>query len=272
MKTKLINSFLFIIMGLGILCMSYPSIADLWNSTHQSHAINTYTKDVSSMDKTEINEIYNKAVNYNNNLYNKKHGRFNLSEQDYANYKSQLTINNSEIMGYIKIPGFNLNLPIRHGVDESTLAAGAGHMPGSSLPIGGENTHSVISAHTGLPSQKMFTNLDKIKSGDIFIIKYLDRTITYKVDQIKVVLPNNTDYIQIEDGKDYCTLITCTPYGVNSHRLLVRGKRIANIEPEPNVSNIDPVSVVVLLISIYFLYLFIKRIKRKSKEVKHKDN
>lgn len=272
MKSKLINGFLLVVMGLGILCISYPSIADLWNSTHQSHAINTYTKDVSSADKSEINKIYNKAVDYNNTLYNKKHGRFNLSEQDYANYKSQLTINNGEIIGYIKIPGFNLNLPIRHGVDEGTLSAGAGHMPGSSLPIGGENTHSVISAHTGLPSQKMFTNLDKIKSGDIFIIKYLDRTITYKVDQIKVVLPNNTDYIQIEDGKDFCTLITCTPYGVNSHRLLVRGKRIPNIEPEPNVSNIDPVSVVVLLISMYFLYLFVKRIKKKSKESKHKDN
>jgi sortase A len=191
-------------------------------------------------------------------------------------YNSILDVNGDGMMGYITIEKIKVQLPIYHGTSDKVLNSAVGHLEGSSLPVGGESTHSVLSAHRGLPSAKLFTNLDKLEEGDIFTIRILDRTITYQVDQVLIVLPHETDSLNIVPGKDFCTLVTCTPYGINTHRMLVRGKRIENIEEDKVINviteayQIDPLlvtpAVAAPMLGILLIILLVKSNKGKNKK------
>jgi sortase A len=219
---------LVIIFLVGLSLLLYPSVSDYWNGLHQSKAISDYTERVAQLDSDEYNRVLSAAVEYNSKL---KAGvpKFTLNDEERQIYNSMLNISPDGTMGYIEIPSINCTLPIYHGTSSSVLEVGVGHLEGSSLPVGGESTHCVLSSHRGLPSAKLFSNLDKLVEGDVFMLRTLDEVLTYQVDQILIVLPNETDALAIETGKDYCTLVTCTPYGVNTHRLLVRGHRIPNL-------------------------------------------
>lgn len=227
MKKKLYNIILILILFGGLSLLLYPTVSDYWNSLHQSKAIATYTETVSDMDNVEYKEMWEQAEEYNNNTWVGTEAR-NLTDEQKEEYESVLNIGGSGVMGYIDIPKINCTLPIYHGTDEGVLNVAVGHLEWSSLPVGGEGTHCVISGHRGLPSAKLFTNLDKLAEKDIFMLRVLDNTLTYEVDQILIVEPDDTSALLSVSGEDYCTLVTCTPYGINSHRLLVRGHRIEN--------------------------------------------
>lgn len=218
--------------GLGL--VTYPWFSDYWNSFHQSRAIMGYADQVSKMDKGEYEAIINSANHYNAQL-SQSGMRWTLNDEEKANYNKELAFEDSGIMGYISIPVINIDLPIYHGTSDDVLQTAIGHLEGSSLPVGGEGTHTLLSGHRGLPSAKLFTDLDKMTEGDVFTVTVLDETVTYEVDQIRIVEPTDLSSLVIEPGKDYCTLITCTPYGVNTHRILVRGHRIANIDGDAEV-------------------------------------
>ena len=218
---------LVIILLLGVGIFLYPSVSDWWNSMHATRAISGYVTAVEDMSAQKREDMLKAARIYNDMLASGVD--FNLTEEEYAEYESLLDIGGTGIMGYVQISAIGVNLPIYHSVDESVLQIAVGHIPGSSLPIGGDRTHCVLSGHRGLPSAKLFSDLDQMVEGDTFTLNIMDQTITYMVDQIRIVLPEETDELAIRDGKDYCTLVTCTPYGVNTHRMLVRGKRIDNI-------------------------------------------
>lgn len=227
-KVSISTIFLVLIMLIGATIFLYPSISDWWNSMHATQAISGYVNAVESMTEEEKEAIFAKAKEYNEALSNGIN--FQVSEEQYAEYASILDITGTGIMGYIQIAAIGVNLPVYHGVDEGVLQIAVGHIPGSSFPIGGERTHAVMSGHRGLPSAKLFSDLDKLSEGDTFTVTVLDETITFMVDQIRIVLPDETDELGIVEGKEYCTLVTCTPYGVNSHRILMRGHRIANLD------------------------------------------
>ncbi len=227
-KISITNILLVLIMLAGIGILAYPSVSDWWNSMHATQAIAGYVEAVETMTKEEKEAIFAKAKEYNDSLPNGVN--FNISEEQYAEYASILDITGTGIMGYIQIQSIGVNLPVYHGVDEGILQIAVGHIPGSSFPIGGERTHAVMSGHRGLPSAKLFSDLDKLSEGDVFTVTVLDETFTYMIDQIRIVLPEETDELAIVDDKEYATLVTCTPYGVNSHRMLMRGHRIANID------------------------------------------
>lgn len=229
MKKKLPTIILILVLVAGLSLLLYPTISDYINSLHQSRAIANYVEAVDNLDEDTYQQFWNNAVEYNKRLF-RKYNRYNMTEEERADYEAQLDISGSGIMGYVDIPSINCTLPIYHGTDEAVLQIAAGHIDISSLPVGGESTHCVISGHRGLPSARLFTDLDKMTEGDLFMIRVLDETLTYEVDQIRIVLPNELSSLEITEGKDYCTLVTCTPYGVNTHRLLVRGHRVENQE------------------------------------------
>lgn len=195
---------------------------------HATQAIAGYVEAVEALTEEEKEAMFDAARAYNESLSNGVN--FNLSDEQYAEYESILDITGTGIMGYVQIKSIGVNLPIYHSVDESILQIAVGHIPGSSFPVGGERTHCVTSGHRGLPSAKLFSDLDKLSEGDTFTITVLDQTVTYMIDQIRIVLPEETDDLAIVDGEDYCTLTTCTPYGINSHRMLMRGHRIDNLD------------------------------------------
>lgn len=259
--------FFSIIMIIGIGLMLYPSITNLVNEGHQTVAIADYDKVTESLSEKEKEKIWNEALEYNQLL--SSNNVMHLNKTNEAAYQKTLNITGTGIMGYIKIPKCNIELPIYHGTSKEILQVGVGHLEGTSLPVGGKGTHCAVSGHTGLPSSKMFNNITELKKGDLFMIKTLGKTLTYKVDNIKVVLPNDAKSITRVPGKDYCTLITCTPYGVNSHRLLVRGHRTKNIYPEPNVSKVDKIAIMMILIGIIMLVSwFWSGINKKRKRKK----
>ncbi len=196
---------------------------------HQSRAIASYVDQVNSLDDAQYETMLEQARAYNETLVGKE-DRYILDEAETAEYNSLLDVTGTGIMGYVVIPKINVRLPIYHGTDPSVLEIAIGHIAGSSLPVGGESTHCVLSGHRGLPSAKLFTDIDQLKEGDQFMLEVLGDTLTYEVDQIKVVLPDELEDIEIEEGQDLCTLVTCTPYGVNTHRLLVRGHRVDTVE------------------------------------------
>ena len=229
MKKHLSTIILVLILLTGLSLLLYPTVSDYWNSFHQSRAIAGYTDAVAALEDEDYEALWEQAVSYNLALWNKPN-RFALSEEDWAEYESQLNISGNGIMGYIDIPSINCKLPIYHGVDEAVLQVAVGHLEISSLPVGGAGTHCVLSGHRGLPSAKLFTDLDKLKEGDIFTLQVLDEVLTYEVDQIRIVLPEVVNELNLVEGEDYCTLVTCTPYGINTHRLLVRGSRIENLK------------------------------------------
>lgn len=271
MKKHGTTILLIIIFILGLCLLLYPTVSDWWNSSRQSRVIQTYTETVENMQDTELEEILSKARDYND-LIRKKGGYKFLSEEEIKRYNNILDITGTGIMAYINIPSINVSLPVYHGVDDSILQVAVGHIEWSCFPVGGEDTHSVLSGHRGLPSAKLFTNLDRLVEGDIFEIHILKETITYQVDQILVVEPADVAALRIIDGEDLCTLVTCTPYGVNSHRLLVRGHRIENIDSgsiyvKPEADQIDPriiapiVAAPVLLALL--IYVLVKYRKKK---------
>jgi sortase A len=210
----------------GLALILYPVVSDWYNSLHQSKAVADYTAQVADLDETQYQAVLTRAQQYNESLAQRTGARFSLTDEETEDYLSQLNV--SDVIGSIEIPSINCTLPIYHTTSESVLEAGVGHLPGSSLPVGGESTHCVLSGHRGLPEAKLFTDLDQLAEGDIFVLRTLGETLTYEVDQILVVDPDDVSALAIVPGEDLCTLVTCTPYGVNTHRLLVRGHRVEN--------------------------------------------
>ena len=212
-----------LVSGLGII--AYPTFSDWWNSYHQTRAIANYVNAVEETDQETIDAMLAKADAYNKKLA-QNGNRWHQSDTELAEYKSILDLTGTGVMGYVQVPSINVDYPIYHGMAESVLQVAIGHLEGSSLPVGGKATHAAISGHRGLPSARLFTDLDKLVEGDNFSITVLDRTLWYEVDQIRIVLPSDLSNLGIEPKGDYCTLITCTPYGINTHRMLVRGHRV----------------------------------------------
>ena len=245
----------------GICILLYPAISDYWNSKTQSRAIVDYESVLKDMDKEDYAAIFSTANAYNQALA--ELGNPLINHTQIPGYTEALRISESNMMGYLKIERIGVELPIYHGTSDEVLNKGVGHLEGSSLPVGGENTHCVMSAHRGLPSAKLFTDLDRMEKGDTFQIVVLDQVLTYQVDQIKVIEPNDISDLQIIPGGDYCTLFTCTPYGINTHRLLVRGVRIETIKEKPviYVSNeafqIEPLIVTPVVAAPMLLALLI---------------
>lgn len=234
LKKNFTTVILLLILLTGLSLLLYPTVSDYWNSFHQSRAIATYAEAVAELDDGMYEKMWQEAVEYNEKL-KEKDNRWVLTEEEQEEYDSILNVSGTGIMGYIEIPEIKVSLPIYHGVDEGILQIAIGHITGTSLPVGGEGTHCVVSGHRGLPSAKLFTDLDKLVEGDIFMMRVLDETLTYEVDQILIVEPEDPSSLEIEEGKDLCTLVTCTPYGVNSHRMLVRGHRIENLEDSSSI-------------------------------------
>ena len=229
-KNNRISTIILIFMLiLGLSLLLYPSFSNYWNSFFQSRAIADYANVVSEIDHDKYDELIFEAKAYNESL-RERENRWILTEEEEEEYKRILDVSGTGVMGYIEIPSIDVALPIYHGVEEDVLQIAIGHLPGSSFPVGGVGTHAVVSGHRGLPSARLFTDLDQLIKGDLFVMRILDETLTYEVDQIRIVLPNEMEELQIDEEKDYCTLITCTPYGINTHRMLVRGHRVDNVE------------------------------------------
>ena len=266
----------------GLSFLLYPTVSNLWNQAHQSRAIATYTEQVEKLDDSQNKEMLKAARKYNKSLL-KKSDHWKLSKKDKKKYESLLDVSGTGIMGYIEVPKIDCSLPIYHGTDEGALQIAIGHLEGSSLPIGGESTHAVISAHRGLPSASLFTDLDQMKIGDHFLIHVLDNTLCYEVDQILVVEPEDTDALAVEEGEDLVTLLTCTPYGVNTQRLLVRGHRVDYVADEVAAEQ-TPLSgislhtnyllwviVGILITGVFILILFIREKRFRKKAAREKE-
>ena len=217
---------LVFLVGLGV--MLYPTVSDAVNRAHQTRAVMDYTSSVEKMSQQDFSDWFQKAEAYNEALAEDPEALY--LPESLPDYGSTLDVTGTGIMGYLSIPKINVSLPIYHGTEESVLQIGVGHLEGSSFPIGGESTHAVLSAHRGLPSSRLFTDLDQLKEGDTFEVTVLDRVLTYEIDNISIVLPQEAEGLLVKEGEDLVTLMTCTPYGINSHRLLVRGRRIDGIE------------------------------------------
>ena len=239
-----------LVIGLSLLL--YPSFSDYWNSFTQSKAITSYAEQVANLDSEEYDHIWSDAYEYNVSISDRRN-IFLLSDEQRKEYNSLLNLGGDGIMGYIDIPSIDVLLPIYHGTTEAVLSVAVGHLDWSSLPVGGTSTHCVVSGHRGLPSAKLFTDIDKLAVGDYFMMNVLDEVLTYEVDQIRIVLPEETDDLLIEEGKDLCTLVTCTPYGINSHRLLVRGHRVDNIENAQTVRVTADAVIVERLVVVPFV-------------------
>ncbi len=236
LKKRLPTIIIGLIFIIGVSVLLYPTFASWWNGQRQSRAVASYDEVVAEMPRADYSQYYAEAEAYNEALYRLGSSAALARPDSIEGYEEALRLPKTDVMGYITIDKINVNLPIYHGTSESTLSAGAGHLEGSSLPIGGVNTHSVISAHRGLPSSRMFTDLDKLDIGDTFELHVLGDTMAYEIDQIVTVLPSEIEELYIHEGEDLCTLMTCTPYGINTHRLLLRGHRIP-YEPEEEGQN-----------------------------------
>lgn len=266
---------LFLVFFIGLSLMLYPSFADWWNSFHQSRAVASYVEQVANMDNDKYDEIWSAAWDYNQSLLGRPND-FLLSEEQQETYQALLDIGGNGIMGYVEIPRVNVLLPVYHGTDEAVLQVAIGHLEWTSLPVGGENSHCVVSGHRGLPSARLFTDLDQMEVGDTFLLRVLDEVLTYEVDQIRIVEPQETDDLLITEGRDLCTLITCTPYGINTHRLLIRGTRIATEEVKAvrrvtaDAIQIEPIIVApfvaVPMLFVLLIALLIPKPKKKKEK------
>jgi sortase A len=276
MKKHLSTILLILVFFIGTAVLLYPTISDYVNSKHQSRAIASYDKAVSACTPEDFTKVFEAADEYNKQLRETPNAFYDPSL--VSGYEQALSVDDTGIMGYISIDKIQVELPIYHTTDDAVLQVAAGHLEGSSLPVGGAGTHCVLSGHRGLPSAKLFTDLDKLEIGDTFTITVLDRLLTYQVDQIKIVLPDEVSDLQIVDGKDYCTLVTCTPYGINTHRLLVRGVRVANAEEKPvlyvaaEAYRIDPIIVTPVVAAPMLLILLgvvlVKYRRKKKRKVR----
>ena len=251
MRKNLSTIILILIFLVGLSVMLYPSVSDAVNRKHQSRAVAGYAEKVEQLSDADYQTYFDAADAYNRQLNTTPNAFY--KPDLVSGYAQTLDISGTGIMGYITIPKISVELPIYHGTDEGVLQVAAGHLEGSSLPVGGAGTHAVISAHRGLPSAKLFTNLDELEVGDRFTITVLNRVLTYEVDQISIVLPTETDQLLPTEGMDYVTLMTCTPYGINTHRLLVRGKRVETTESQKHIRvaadvfRIEPIIVATIL-------------------------
>lgn len=237
MKRKLFLVCSILVLILGVSIMLYPTVSSLINARHQSQVINQYIEDVGQLTEEEIAALMAAADAYNERLRTSSIVLTDPFDEEAkqvvsADYGDTLNVDGTGLMAYIDIPAIGVHLPIYHGTSQSVLSRAVGHLEGTSLPVGGEGTHSVLSAHTGLANARLFTDLDELEEGDTFTITVLDEVLTYQVYDIDIVEPHETSSLTIRDGEDLCTLVTCTPYGVNSHRLLVHGTRIPTPEEE----------------------------------------
>lgn len=270
-SSNFITVLLVLILLVGLSLLLYPSVSDYWNSLHQSRAIATYAEEVANLDEDQYAEIWDAAAEYNASLLERTNS-YLLSDVQKETYQQLLNVSGTGVMGYIEIPVIQCSLPLYHGTDEGVLQIAVGHLDWTSLPVGGESTHCVLSGHRGLPSAKLFTNLDKLVVGDVFMLRVLDEVLTYEVDQILIVEPHETSELQIVKGQDYCTLVTCTPYGINSHRLLVRGHRIENLAEAKTVHvtadamQIEPMIVAPIVAIPILLVLLILLLLPKPKK------
>lgn len=274
-KNKFVVILLIVVLLAGLSLLLYPVVSDYWNSLHQSQAIAAYVEAVTELDDGAYEEQWKEAQAYNAALPGSQN-RFQPGEEEQRAYEQLLNITGNGVLGYVEIPRIDVLLPIYHGTDEEVLQVAIGHIEGSSLPIGGPSTHSVISGHRGLPSSRLFTDLDQLTEGDVFILRVLDETLTYEVDQIHIVEPDDTSLLGIEKGQDLCTLITCTPYGVNSHRLLVRGHRTeiqeasSTLRITADAMLVDPRLVTPLIAAPILLALILLLLFRSRKGKKRK--
>ena len=277
MRKHASTMILILILVVGLSLMLYPSFSNWWNEAHQSRAIAAYSQEVSKLDENRYDELWQQAREYNRSLVGRENA-YLLDDSQKAEYERLLDVSGMGIMGYIEIPSLKVSLPIYHGTEESVLQVAVGHLEWTSLPVGGESTHCVLSGHRGLPSAKLFTDLDRLVVGDRFRLGVLDQVLTYEVDQILIVEPQDTEALLIEEGKDLCTLVTCTPYGINTHRLLVRGHRVETEKDAKNVRvtsdaiQIEPylvapvVAVPILLVLLLGLLIPRRRNKRRILE------
>ena len=272
MKKHISTILLVLVLIIGLSLLLYPSFSDWWNSFHQSRAIATYSEVVADMDDDKYLEIWNAAWDYNQSLLDRPND-FLLSEEQKENYEALLDVGDNGIMGYVEIPKIDVTLPIYHGTDEAVLQIAVGHLEWTSLPVGSESSHCVISGHRGLPSARLFTDLDQLEEGDTFMLRILDEVLTYEVDQIRIVEPQDTTNLMIVEGEDLCTLVTCTPYGINTHRMLVRGHRVDTVEETKVVRvtadaiQIEPVIVAPLVAApMLFILLIILLIPKHKKK------
>lgn len=271
-KSKLSTILLILIFVAGLSLLLYPSFANYWNSMHASQAISRYAESVASLDDDEFERMWQEAVEYNKRL-NERENNYVLTDEQLAEYESLLNIGGSGVMGYIEIESIGVMLPVYHGTSDGVLQVAVGHLDWTSLPVGGPGTHCVLSGHRGLPSAKLFTDLDELKEGDTFTLDILDEVLTYEIDQIRIVKPVEVEGLVVAEGKDYCTLVTCTPYGINTHRLLVRGHRIEteNVHDVRIVSEatiIDPLVIAPIVGFPLLVLVIIGMLTRKPKKNK----
>ena len=279
MKKNKSTIILILVFFVGLSVMLYPTISDYINQLHQTRAVANYAADVDKLSDADYTAYFEAADAFNAQIAADPDALY--FPDRFPSYESTLDVTGTGIMGYITIEKISVELPIYHGTSDAVLQVAAGHLEGTSLPVGGASTHGVISAHRGLPSAKLFTNLDQLEVGDTFTITVLDRTLTYEVDNISIVLPTETDSLKVSEGKDYVTLMTCTPYGINTHRLLVRGRRITTpdklkhirvtsdaIKIEPILT--APIMALPLLLVLLFWLLFAPSKRSSTKDKTHK--
>lgn len=271
MKSRKTTIILLISFFIGLSVLLYPSISSYWNSKTQSKAIVDYESMLSQYKPEDYTAIFDQAEDYN-----KKLSQLPNPMQDYfqlGDYNKILNLGDTGMIGYITVPKIGQELPVYHGTSHAVLSVAVGHLEGTSLPVGGESTHSVVSAHRGLPTAVLFTHLDRLEVGDTFYFTILDRTITYEVDQIRIVEPNDSSLLGIEAGSDYCTLLTCTPYGINTQRLLVRGHQVdatqtRNLYVAKEAYRIEPLVVMPIvalpIIVVLLIYVMFAPVKKET--------
>lgn len=265
---------LILVLIAGLSLLIYPSLSNYWNSFTQSQVIVDYTKQIENLDEEKYDRIIAEAAAYNESLLGRRN-HYLLDDEQKAEYNELLNISGIGIMGYIEIPSISCTLPVYHGTSDAVLQIAVGHLDWTSLPVGGESTHCVLSGHRGLPSAKLFTDLDKVAVGDTFVLRILDEVLTYEVDQILIVEPHETEALLIEEGKDYCTLVTCTPYAINTHRILVRGERTENAAEAKNIrivseaAQIEPLIIAPIVAAPILLILFIMLLIPKNEKPKY---
>ncbi|WP_294729838.1 class C sortase [uncultured Faecalibaculum sp.] len=270
-KNHLSTIVIVIVFVIGLGLLAYPTVANWWNNNMASHAVANYTEAVQNLDTSQYDELMETARAYNADLASNP-GRFNPTDEEHASYEKQLSVADSSVMGSISVPSVDISLPIYRGTSEEVLAAGAGHLEGSSLPVGGIGTHTVITGHRGLPSAKLFTDLDRVVEDDYVILKVLNETLTYQVDTIRIVEPKEIEGLAIDPDKDLLTLVTCTPYGINTHRILITGHRVENLtewEAASDAGQIDTklvaLCIAIPILIILFILLLIRTRKPKTK-------
>lgn len=276
-KNGISNLLLFLVFLAGLSLLLYPSVSNYINTRNQSRIIASYEKELGVVDGETHAKMIAESRAYNATLLERENP-FSLSEEQQQRYEALLDVMGTGIMGYVDIPCIDCRLPIYHGAEEDVLMQAAGHLDWTSLPVGGESTHCVISGHRGLPTAELMTNIDRLRLGDRFYLNVMDQVLEYQVDQIKVVLPDDTTYLQIEEGQDYVTMVTCTPYGINSHRLLVRGTRVLDgkVSLERLILNTEieeisliyvlPAAMLLVVLAVAVVLGFRRLFRRRSKE------